>query len=159
MKKGRKSAWDEKIEPYLDTIKSYARNGHTERQIAAALGIHISTFARYKSEKKELQDALRDNKEIADLNVENSLYVRAIGCEIIETIEDRIYIIDNNGKAIPTNRIKVRKIKKEIPPDPGAAKKWLTARKGDVWRNKKEFEITGMNGGPLQWQVEFIDAE
>ena len=36
-----------------------------------------------------------------------------------------------------------------MPPDPGAAKLWLTNRRTEEWREKNTTELSGKDGGPL----------
>jgi hypothetical protein len=36
-----------------------------------------------------------------------------------------------------------------VPPDPGAAKFWLTNRRGEEWRDKTSTELTGKDGAAL----------
>jgi hypothetical protein len=39
---------------------------------------------------------------------------------------------------------------KHYPPDPTAAIFWLKNRQKDKWRDKREEEVSGPNGGPIQ---------
>jgi hypothetical protein len=36
-----------------------------------------------------------------------------------------------------------------VPPDPGAAKLWLTNRRSEEWREKTSTELTGKDGAAL----------
>jgi len=129
-KPGRKNAYKTKIEPRLFEIAGWARDGHTDKEMCAALGVGLSTFYRYKAEKQELQDALKETKAIADLAVENSLYKRAIGYEYEETVQE--------VKTDATGKIKEKHIKKTtktVLPDTTAQIFWLKNRKRDVWNN------------------------
>ena len=36
-----------------------------------------------------------------------------------------------------------------VPPDPGAAKIWLTNRRPEEWRDRSTTELTGKNGAPI----------
>lgn len=148
MRRGRKSAWIEKIQPRLDQIAYWCRSGFTDDQIAEALGVGRSTFLRYKTQKQELRDALKVNKEIADLSVENSLFKRAMGYEYEEeTIEG---IVGPNGETIKKTRKIVKKI---MAPDTTAQIFWLKNRQPEKWRDKHHHEITGEGGGeiPIKW--------
>lgn len=37
----------------------------------------------------------------------------------------------------------------EVPPDTTACIFWLKNRRSDLWRDKREHEHTGKNGGPI----------
>lgn len=150
MKKGRKSAWETILEPRLEEIKGWCRDGYTDKQICEALTISQETFCKYKRLKPELAEALKINKQIADLTVENSLYKRAIGCKVTEIIEDAEYIIGPDGTPRPTGRVKRRKIVKELPPDATSGIFWSKNRNPEKWRDKQQHEITGRAGGPIE---------
>lgn len=147
---GRKPVWDEKIAPRMEEIKGWARDGYTDDQIAELLGVHRATWFRYKAAKSDLRDALKITKEIADLAVENSLYKRACGLKITETITETDFVIGPDGQPIPTGKGRQKKIVKEIPPDPTSGFFWLQNRQRGKWMDRKSIEITGKNGGPIE---------
>ena len=76
-KRGRKSAWDTKIEPRLLEIAAWCRNGKCNRDICKALDVSEETFYRYIREKPELSQALKLNRTMLDITVENCLLKRA----------------------------------------------------------------------------------
>lgn len=159
---GRKSQWDTLILPRLEAIKAWCRDGYTDKQICEALGTSQDTFCKYKRLKPELVEALKIDREIADLTVENSLYKRATGCTIVETIEE-VYgsptnELDENGKRkIRADKIHRKTITREIPPDPTSGFFWLQNRSPQKWRDRKNIEITGKDGGPVEARM--LDKE
>lgn len=64
---------------------------------------------------------------VADAEVANALYHRAIGMRIPKT-----HVSTYLGKVILTDMVET------IPPDVGAARMWLTNRHPDLWRNDPE---------------------
>lgn len=93
-----------------------------------------------------MREALKKGKAPVDTRVENSLLKRALGYTATETTTDFELVDtgdkDDNGKPVFEKRIKnVRTIKKEIPPDVGAAAFWLKNRRPDRWRDKREETI------------------
>jgi len=136
-KRGRKSAWETKIEPHLDQIMGWARNGHLDKQICEALGISHQAFCKYKKLKDELREALKVNKEIADLRVEDSLYKRALGYQYEE-----IHTTVRAAKGNQPETVEIKKIKKTVLPDTTAQIFWLKNRKRlewrDVWRKDED---------------------
>ncbi len=144
MKRGRKSAWDTKIEPRLLEIAAWCRDGHTDKEICKALQIAISTFSRYKLAKKELKEALKVNKAIADITVENSLFKRANGYEFEEITKE--IKTDIEGHVISRQ---VKQVQKQVAPDTKAIERWLMNRMPDKWRDLKSIEITGKDGKDL----------
>lgn len=138
-----RSLFEELItEENLIRIQGWARDGLTNEQIAKNLDIAPKTLWEWQTRDNELSRSLRNtlkkSKEIADREVENALYKRAIGYDTIEeTTEERL---TSEGKMIVISR---KKIKKHIPPDTTAQIYWLNNRKPDKWRNKQE--ITTFN--------------
>lgn len=125
-----KSKWDD-VKNKLILVEGWCRNGLTEAQIANNLGISIQTFYTYKKDHIEFLEALKRNKEVADLEVENALFKRALGYsyeEIEETYE---------GKTLVEKKVK----KKKMAPDVTAQIIWLKNRKPQDWRDKRDIAI------------------
>lgn len=66
------------VEPKLELIEGWARDGLTDEQIAKNLGIHIATFYDYKKKYTEFSDTLKKGKEIVDYQVEKALLNKAL---------------------------------------------------------------------------------
>ena len=130
-----KSRYDELVEPKLDLIKGWARNGLTLEDIAHNLGITRQTLAGYTKTHKELKEAIEEGKEIADLRVENALYQKAIGYYSEE--EKVVTVKDPDGETRP----EVVKYRVYNKPDITAIIYWLKNRKPGTWRDKIEENI------------------
>ena len=116
----------------LKKVKGFALKGLSDLQIAHNLGIAASTLYEWKNKHPDFSEAMAMSKEIADLQVENALYKRAIGLSVIETQE----ISRGKGKK------ETKKIIKELPPDFPSMSLWLRNRKSDIWSDKREDLIT-----------------
>jgi len=138
MKPGRKSYWETKIEPRLIEIEAWCRDGYTDKMMCEALSISQETFCKYKREKPELVEALKVNKAIADLTVENSLYKRAIGYKYKEVTKE--VKTDKAGDILFKH---IREVEKEVLPDTTAQIFWLKNRKQEQWRDKQLVEHSG----------------
>jgi transcriptional regulator with XRE-family HTH domain len=145
MKPGRKNAYDTKIKPRLFEIAGWARDGYTDKDMCAVLGVSVSTFSKYKAEKSELMEALKEAKAIADLTVENSLYQRANGFEYEETVQE--IKTDSEGNVREKH---IKKTTKTVLPDTTAQIFWLKNRQPKKWRDKQQIEHTGKDGGPIR---------
>lgn len=121
-------------------LQGWARDGLSDEQLAEKMGVGTSTFYRWKKEHREIWEALKEGKDVADRHVENALYKRACGFEHEEVTTERDEI---NGKMI------TKRVTKFYPPDPTSMIFWLKNRKPDEWRDKRETEVTGSGGGPL----------
>jgi hypothetical protein len=132
---GRKSKYHTHVEPYLDVIAGWCRGGADDIQIAEKLGIALSSFYKYKNEFTEFSEALRENKEFADVRVMNAMYKRAIGFEYEEVrteyIEGQNQAQDGQkARSAAGNRKKVTRITKKVLADVRAQTKWLDLRNG-----------------------------
>ena len=128
-----KSKYAEYVEPKLDLIQGWARNGLTDIQIANNLGISKDTYYTYKKTYPAFSDALKRGKEVIDLEVENKLLQRALGYKYTETTKEPI-----DGKMQVT-----KEVVKEVQPDTTAQIFWLKNRKPADWRDKKDIEHSG----------------
>lgn len=131
MAKGKFEYW--RTKDGLLQIAAWARNGLIDEQIAHNMGIRRSTLSEWKKRFPDIADALKKNKNIVDIEVENALYERAVGYEYTEkTIE-----IDDDGKK------RVKTTKKRMAPETLAIIFFLKNRKPEDWRDKREVEVKG----------------
>jgi len=131
-KRGPKSNYDQAYHDRL--VESLSRGGLTDEEIAKNLAITRSTLSLWKANYPTFMDALRRGKDLFDTNnVENSLLTRAVGYDYEEDCVER----QSNGT------VKVRKIKKKMPPDVTAQIFWLKNRNPKRWRDKQELEHSG----------------
>ena len=154
MAKGKYHRW---IEPDgLLLISGWARDGLTDDQIAKNMGISIATLYDWKLKFPDISEALKKSKELADREVENALYKRAIGYEYTET---KTVISDKDG-------VKTETVVKQVAPDVTAQIFWLKNRKRDQWRDKIDhdqnvtFESDGfLEALQLDMKATFKDAD
>ena len=62
-----------KTEEGLLQLEAWARNGLTDEQIAANIGISRSTLNEWKKKYSDISDTLKRGKEIVDIQVENAI--------------------------------------------------------------------------------------
>lgn len=129
----------------LIRIQGWARDGLSDEQVAANMGISRSTLNAWKKKFPDISDTLKKGKDIADREVENALFKRAVGYEFDEVTEE---LMDSGELRV------TKKIRKQVAPDTGAAAFWLKNRKPDVWRDKQEVEHTGKDGEPMTFKIE-----
>lgn len=73
-----KSKYESHVLPNLELVKMWARNGLTDAEIAKNLDISIDRFYYYKKHFSEFSESLKENKEVADLQVEQALFKAAM---------------------------------------------------------------------------------
>lgn len=94
MAKGKYQEW---LQPEgLLKIEGWARDGLVEEQIAANMGIAVSTLNNWKNNYTEILESLKKGKEIIDRQVENALLKRALGYKYREITKERI--VDSGQK-------------------------------------------------------------
>lgn len=73
-----KSKYFTHVEPKLELIEGWARDGLTDEQIAEKLGISIRTYYEYKVKHSQFSQALKKGKELVDYQVEKALLNKAL---------------------------------------------------------------------------------
>lgn len=133
-----KSKYETDVKPRLIEIEAWKRDGLTDEQICNNLNISIQTFYTYKSKYIEFFEAIKKGKEVADIEVENALFKRAIGYKYKEVIKE---VKEINGKKTTY----VKEVIKEMPGDVGAQIFWLKNRKSNKWKDKQDIDLQDNN--------------
>jgi len=89
-----KSRYETHVEPNLEKIPQWRRNGLTEKQVAKKLGVAYSTLRKYIDEHPALSAAIKKGKEDLVENLKDSLYKRALGYEY----EEKKTLIEKDGQ-------------------------------------------------------------
>ena len=84
MARGKFEYW--LTEDGLTLLKGYARRGMNDEQIAAKMHIVPSTLYEWKKRFPEISEALKDGKDLPDIQVENALYEAAVGGNVTAMI-------------------------------------------------------------------------
>ena len=129
-----RSAYEERIQPWIDKIAAWAEAGATIKEIAGKLDLAVSTLKKYLALGRQgddrytaLSDAFSRACEVPDDNVEAALYKRACGYSYEEVrCEQKL---DRAGNVVELTTKTVR----DVPPDPTSAMFWLTNRRPGTW--------------------------
>jgi hypothetical protein len=119
-------------EEYNEQTIKLCKLGATDKELADFFGVVEATINNWKLEHPEFLESIKAGKTLADANVAERLYQRALG---FEHDSEEIKVAD--GEVI---RVPIRKI---YPPDPTAAIFWLKNRRPKEWRDKQEVEQSG----------------
>jgi orotate phosphoribosyltransferase-like protein len=130
--------------PYRDDYPRIAaelvKRGATRADVGVAFGVSHETIRQWMIRHEEFAQAMRAGDEDAAVNVERSLYERAIGYSYEAT----------KVVSMPDGPVQVKYLE-HMPPDVSAATKWLHNRSPGRWRpDSAKVELTGANGGPLE---------
>lgn len=133
-----KSKYETDVKPRLVEIEAWKRDGLTDEQICKNLGIVKDTFYKYKEKYTDFSDALKKGKEVADIEVENALFKRAIGYTYKEVTKE---VKDIDGKKSTF----IKEVTKVVPGDVAAQIFWLKNRKPSKWKDKQDIDIEDNN--------------
>lgn len=117
---------------YSDQARKLCRLGATNEELADFFEVHVSTIYEWQANHKTFSDALKSGKMMADAEVADKLYHRALGYS-----HEEVKLATHEGSFTDE-----RVITKHYPPDPTSAIFWLKNRQPDKWRDKQEVEQT-----------------
>lgn len=110
----------------LAKLRKLSSHGYTDRKIAEIIGIHYTTLSNWRKEHPVIDEALRNGRHEATIEVEDALFKAATGYEYEE---DGVV----NGE--------VQRMVKYAKPDMKAALFWLKNRSEGHWTDKQEFKV------------------
>ena len=115
-------------EEYNEQAYKLCLLGHTDEELAAFFEVDVSTIQRWKLEYPDFCDSIKKGKEIADVEIVESLRKRALGMKL------RKQVIKDG---------EVFELEDEIAPDPTSMIFWLKNRQPKKWRDKQVTEHEG----------------
>jgi len=116
-------------EEYCNQAEKICKLGATDKELGDFFNVTETTINNWKIEHPQFFESIKAGKELADSNVVESLYQRAIGYSHPE-VDLKMY----EGKIIETPIIK------QYPPDATSMIFWLKNRQPAKWRDKQEVE-------------------
>jgi hypothetical protein len=130
---------------YCEQVEKLCKLGATDKEISNFFNISESTLNKWKLDHQEFSESIKAGKILADANVSERLYQRAIGFE--HDSEEIKVVSDGQGMGSSIERVPVKKI---YPPDTTAAIFWLKNRQKEKWRDKLETGITDNDGNDVK---------
>lgn len=143
-----KSKYETDVKPKLVEIEAWKRDGLKDEQICKNLGISVDTFYKYKIKYTEFSEALKKGKEVADIEVENALFKKAIGynTKVKKAFKVKNVEYDDYGKKVKEyEEIVLAEEEIHIPADTTAQIFWLKNRKSSKWKDKQDIDIQDNN--------------
>jgi hypothetical protein len=126
---------------YAAVARALCKRGATDFELAQEFNVDVTTIWRWKVAYDDFSQALQIHKEDFDAQVERSLALRANG-----------FTIETEKVFCHMGRVTRAKVLEYIPPDVSAARLWLTNRRPDKWRDKTATELTGKDGGAIEFK-------
>ena len=133
---------------FAKQAKKLCELGATDQDLADFFEVNTTTIWRWRSVHKDFCNALKVGKGAPDDRVERSLYQRAVGYGF-----QAVKIHCPMGVPVITEYVE------HVPPDPGAAKLWLTNRRPDEWRDKTEAKHLLDATEPFLKIVQYISSQ
>ena len=124
-------------------VEGWLRDGLTDKEICKRLGVSEATYYEYQKKHPEFLKAVQRGKAPIDIRVENALLKRALGFEYEEKHHETR---ESNGKVYEVEKV----VKKKALPDVTAQIFWLKNRKPRQWRDVRNMQLTGKDGGPIE---------
>lgn len=115
---------------YAEQAAKLCALGATDFELADFFGVNTLTIHRWRHAHDDFCKSVRAGKEMADERVVRSLYQRAVGYSFES---EKVYQYQGEIVRGP--------VVEHVPPDPGAAKLWLTNRRPEDWRDKQEVDV------------------
>lgn len=134
-KRGRPSRYRAE---FAEQARKLCLLGATDAEMADFFGVNEATVNRWKSDHKDFRESITRGKQMADAEVAEKLYQRALGYSHAAV---KIMSV--------ANRVVREEYVEHYPPDTQAASLWLRNRQPKKWRDKQEHELTGKDGAPL----------
>ncbi|EPC6088492.1 terminase [Citrobacter freundii] len=122
-------------EAYAEQARKLCLLGYTDAELADFFEVSESTINKWKIDYPGFSESIKKGKVIADGDVTDRLYQRAIGF-VAPDVDIRV--IDNKIVETP--------LEKHYPPDTAAAIFWLKNRQKDKWREKQDVNHTSDDG-------------
>lgn len=125
---------------YCEQAEKLCKLGATDKELADFFEVCEDTIHEWKKVHSEFSESLKKGKTLADANVADRLYQRAMGYQ-----HDAVKIVAN----ATTGQQHIVPYVENYPPDTVACIFWLKNRQRDKWRDKQEIEGYGKDGAPL----------
>lgn len=172
----------------LTKLRSWARDGLTNEQIAKKIGVKRQTFQRWLSTYSDMSDALKKGKEIVDAEIEDSL-ISIMKKHTVTTTQYKmvkkdafnlkaerskfanIYKLDHPnatkeevGIAVAEHvdvyeKIPISKTVTEVDPNASAIIFWLKNRRPDVYRDQTFQKLNEANARKTLAEAQLSEAQ
>lgn len=123
---GRPTTYEDRYDHQAEKL---CKLGATDAELADFFEVTEQTINNWKTAHPSFFESIKRGKTLADAEVAERLYQRAMG---FEHDSEEIKVIDSDVVRVP--------VRKVYPPDTVAAIFWLKNRQKDKWRDKTEVD-------------------
>ncbi len=107
----------------LRLLRGWARSGLDDQSIAERMNVDVKTLLRWRRRHPDIAQALEEQREVVDYQVEDALLKKALGYQSAE----RKVEITAKGERKEVETVK------QVGPDVSAINLWLKKRKPECW--------------------------
>ncbi|ASC05220.1 terminase [Acetobacter pasteurianus] len=133
---GRPSKYQE---GFAEQARKLCLLGATDQDLADFFEVSEQTINTWKSAHPEFLESIKKGKDLADAEVADRLFQRALGYS-----HKAVKIFNDQGRPLVVD------YEEHYPPDTAAGIFWLKNRQKDKWRDKITQEHSGPDGGPIE---------
>lgn len=119
-------------EEYNEQARKLCLLGATDKELADFFEVTEQTINNWKNDFPAFFESIKSGKDVADSNVADRLYQRAMG---FEHDSEEIKVVDKDIARVP--------IRKVYPPDTMAAIYWLNNRQRRNWKQRQDITSDG----------------
>ena len=133
-------------------IGAWARDGLYNEQIAHNMGISRKTLAEWAKRYSAIGDALKVNRCVADIIIENAVFKKACGYNktVIKHMKVKETKYDKSGRKVEREKLVPVEEEVHVPADSTAQIFWLKHRKPEVWGDSRETWLTDEESGVVE---------
>ena len=118
----------------LILIKGWARTCTYKKEIAEKMGISDTCLNKWCETYPEIDEAVKQSREVVDFMVENSILKAALGYKTKE-VKVTVGKVVKNGAEFELLK---ETVTREVPPNVNAGIFWLNNRKFDDWKRNRD---------------------
>ena len=157
MAKGKYHNWI--TEDGLLMIKSFARDGLNDKEIADRIGITQETFYQWLKRFSEFSEAIKKGREPVNTIVEDTFFETKLKPQrIVETIREKTVHKDANGNITGTTEHK-REVERYIPADTTAMLFYMKCRMPHKYNDKLNVTVDTKQDGKLADLIEGLKED
>ena len=145
---GRPTKYDARY--HVPWAEGMMRRGATVKELAESFDVSVATIYNWRDEHPEFLEALNIGREQTDMEVERSLYERAMGYTQKET-RTVTKIVD--GQPVPD---RVETIERQVAPDTTACIFWLKNRNPKLWRDRQDIQVKESDDSKIKEWIEAL---
>lgn len=130
---------------FVEQVRKLCLLGATDAELADFFEVCEATLNNWKNAHPEFLESIKSGKRIADAEVAQKLYGRAIGSEWTEEAAIKVKTVhyENGKRSMEEEKVVTIPVKCAAPPDTTACIFWLKNRKSSDWRDKQDIAVTG----------------